>query len=265
MTRKHRHPARTDTSTSRRQFLGASAAVTAAVAGYGLPAVQAQAGGAPPPASLPAWRDLFNGKDLTGFVDVNTPGTWSVKDGLLICSGKPIGVMRTDRMYENFILYVEWMHLTAGGNSGIFAWSSAVVGQGRLPNGVELQMLELDYVNQGRPGGAPRDIAYVHGETWGVGNVSAVPDNPSPNRGRSRSLENRAKGKGEWNTYLVVAVDGVIKMSVNGKVVNGLSQTSQKKGYLCMESEGAEIHFRNIKIMELPPGVTTPEQTAKEL
>ena len=32
-----------------------------------------------------------------------------------------------------------------------------------------------------------------------------------------------------------------------------------------MESEGAEIHFRNIRIMELPAGVTTPEQTAKEL
>jgi len=123
MTRTYRRPAPTDASTSRRQFLGASAAVTAAVAGYGLPVVHAQ--GAPPPASLPAWRDLFNGKDLTGFVDVNTPGTWSVKDGLLICSGKPIGVMRTDRMYENFMVYVEWMHLQPGGNSGTSAESPA--------------------------------------------------------------------------------------------------------------------------------------------
>ena len=53
----------------------------------------------------------------------------------------------------------------------------------------------------------------------------------------------------------LVCVDGVIKLSVNGKVVNGISRTSQKKGYLCLESEGAEIHFRNIKLMELPPGV----------
>jgi hypothetical protein len=42
----------------------------------------------------------------------------------------------------------------------------------------------------------------------------------------------------------------------NGKFVNGISRSSQKKGYICLESEGAEIHFRNIKIMELPPGVT---------
>ena len=246
---------------SRRQFLSASAATAAAVAGYGRPAVSAQ--GAPAPASLPVWRDLFNGKDLTGWVNVNTaPDTWSVKNGLLICTGKPIGVMRTDRMYENFLIYVEWMHLQPGGNSGMFLWSSAVP-RGNLPNGIEIQMLELDYVNQGQPGSPPRDIAYVHGETWGVGDVKAVPDNP---RGiRSKSLENRALGRGTWNTYVVVAVDGVIKLSVNGKVVNGLSQSSQRKGYICMESEGAEIHFRNLKIMELPVGMATPEQTAKEL
>jgi hypothetical protein len=72
------------------------------------------------------------------------------------------------------------------------------------------------------------------------------------------SIENRCKGRGEWNTYDVVAVDGVIKLFVNGKVVNGIPGSTQKKGYLCLESEGAEIHFRNIKIMELPPGVTAP-------
>ena len=78
------------------------------------------------------------------------------------------------------------------------------------------------------------------------------------------SIENRCKGKGEWNTYDVVAVDGVIKLSVNGKFVNGISRTSQKKGYICMESEGAKIYFRNVKIMELPPGVTSSEQAAAE-
>ena len=62
------------------------------------------------------------------------------------------------------------------------------------------------------------------------------------------------------DTYDVVCVDGVIKLSVNGKFVNGISRSSRRKGYLCMESEGAEIHFRNIKILELPPGVTSVDQ-----
>ena len=67
------------------------------------------------------------------------------------------------------------------------------------------------------------------------------------------SVENRCKGKGEWNTYDVVAVDGVVKLAVNGKFVNGVSRAVPKQGYLCLESEGAEIQFRNIRILELPP------------
>lgn len=215
--------------------------------------------------ALPEFRDLFNGKDLTGWVNVNTdPDTWKVRDGVLICSGKPIGVMRTEKQYENFILHIEWMHIEPGGNSGVFLWSNAVPAEGkRLPNGVEVQMLELDWVNLHKRNGETPPLAYVHGEVWGVNGVVTVPDNP---RGRrSKSIENRCKGRGEWNTYDVVAVDGVIKLAVNGKFVNGISGSTQKKGYLCLESEGAEIHFRNIKIMELPPGVTTPEQMAPEL
>ncbi len=216
-----------------------------------------------PAAPIPEFRDLFNGKDLTGWVNVNTdPDTWTVKDGMIVCSGHPIGMMRTDRQYENFILHIEWMHREAGGNSGVFVWSSARPQANRLTDGVEVQMLELDWVNQHKKDGVLPPIAYVHGELFGVGGVKTIPDTP---RGeRSMSIENRCKPRGEWNHYDVVAVDGTIKLSVNGKFVNGITKSTQKKGYLCLESEGAEIHFRNIKIMELPPGVTSPEQTAPE-
>jgi hypothetical protein len=217
------------------------------------------------PAGLPQWVDLFNGRDLTGWVNVNTaPDTWKVKDGLLVCSGHPIGVMRSAKQYENFVLHIEWRHMEAGGNSGVFAWSSARPDpESRLPDGVEVQMLELEWPKLNKQNGVEPPIAYVHGELFGVGGVAVTPDTP---RGeRSKSIENRCKGKGEWNTYDVVAVDGVIKLAVNGTFVNGISRSSQKKGYLCLESEGAEIHFRNIRIMELPAGVTTPEQAAPEL
>jgi hypothetical protein len=178
------------------------------------------------------FRDLFNGKDLSGWINVNTDkDTWTVRDGMIICTGHPIGVMRT-----------------------------VPEGQ-RLPRGVEVQMLELEWPNLHRDkDGKPRDIAYVSGEVWGVGGLKTTPDNP---RGeRSKSVELRCKGKGEWDTYDLVAVDGIIKLAINGKFVNGISNATIKKGYICLESEGAEIHFRNIRIMELPPGVTSPEQTA---
>jgi hypothetical protein len=204
--------------------------------------------------SIPVFTDLVNGKDLTGWVNVNTaPDTWKARDGILVCSGRPIGVMRSEKQYENFVLHIEWMHMEAGGNSGVFVWSDAVPdAENRLPNGVEVQMLELEWPNLNKENGVTPPIAYVHGELFGVGGVKTTPDNP---RGeRSKSIENRCKGKGEWNTYDVVAVDGVIKLSVNGKFVNGISRSTKKKGYLCLESEGGEIHFRNIRILQLPPG-----------
>lgn len=212
---------------------------------------------------LPHFHSLFNGKDLSGWVPVNTgPGTWTVRDGLLVCSGHPIGVMRSEKQYENFILHIEWRHMEAGGNSGVFIWSEGTVPEGkRLPKGMEVQMLELDWVKRHKSAdGSLPPIAYVHGELFGANGLQTTPDNP---RGRrSKSLENRCLGRGQWNTYDVVAVDGVVKLAVNGKFVNGVSQASVKRGYLCLESEGAEIHFRNIRIMELAPGITTPKSRA---
>ena len=184
---------------------------------------------------------------------VNTEeDTWELQDSILVCKGLPIGVIRSSRQFENYILHVEWMHMEPGGNSGMFMWSSAVPGGNRLPNGVEVQMLELDWVKLNAKDGVDQPIAYVHGEMWGVGDVKTIPDNP---RGiRSKSIENRCLGRGQWNTYDVVCVDGTIKLAVNGKFVNGIRESTQRKGYMCLESEGAEIHFRNLKVIELPDG-----------
>jgi len=203
------------------------------------------------------FRALFNDRDLSGWVNVNTAkDTWTVRDGILVCSGRPIGVLRTERQYENFILQIEWMHLEAGGNSGVFVWSEGLPFKGkRLPRGVEVQILELDWAVQHN-----QTDAYVHGEIFGTMGLKTLPDNPRGSR--SKSVEKRCKPKGQWNKYTIVCVDGVIKLSVNGKFVNGISKATVKKGYICLESEGAEIHFRNIRLMELPPGITIAENTA---
>ena len=130
-----------------------------------------------------------------------------------------------------------------------------VTRENRLPSGVEVQMLENDY-----PVIHNRVREYVSGELFGAGTVTTIPDHP---RGkRSSSVEYRCKGKGEWNHYLVVCVDGVVKLAINGKFVNGVRASSVKKGYLGLESEGAQIHFRNIRIMELPPGVISESEIA---
>ena len=92
-------------------------------------------------AQAPAqFRNLFNGKDLAGWKVINgDPDTWAWRDGLVVTTGLPIGVMCSDKMYENFVLHVEWMHMVAGGNSGFFIWSNADPNpKSRLPDGVEV-------------------------------------------------------------------------------------------------------------------------------
>ena len=181
---------------------------------------------------------------------VNTEAdTWKVDGDILKCTGLPIGVIRSEKEYENFIMHVEWSHQAPGGNSGTFVWSKAEPGENRLPDGVEVQMLDLEWVKLNTRDGVEPPVAYVHGELFGVGGVEIVPENPRGKRSKSR--ENRVLGKKEWNTYDVVCVDGNIKLSVNGKFVNGITNSSQRKGYICLEAEGSEIHFRNIQIIEL--------------
>src|ERR1043165_2958906 len=93
------------------------------------------------------FKHLFNGKDLTGWVNVNcAPGTFFVKDDMIITTGKPTGYLRTDRQYENFILEFEWFHAPnpkgSVGNSGLFVWGDPIpaVGTG-YTRSIEVQVL----------------------------------------------------------------------------------------------------------------------------
>src|SRR5680860_382100 len=180
------------------------------------------------------------------WIQVNTDAdTWKVDGNILKSTGLPIGVIRSEKEYENFIMHIEWSHQKPGGNSGTFVWSKAQPGENRLPDGVEVQMLDLEWVKLNTRDGKEPPVAYVHGELFGVGGVEITPENPRGKRSMSR--ENRVLGKKKWNTYDVVCVDGNIKLSVNGKFVNGITNSSQRKGYICLEAEGSEIHFRNIQ------------------
>lgn len=211
---------------------------------------------ADPPKAVP----LFNGKDLSGWVNVNgAPSTWKVKDGEVITSGFPIGFLRTEKQYENFELEMEWMHVNTKeiGNSGLFVWCDAVpqVG-GPFTRGIEVQVL-VNYPKN--------DWATNHGDVFSVSGAFCKPDRPHPTRkGMQRCLpsEERAKGGGEWNHYKVIAKDGAIKLHVNGKEVSGVSECNPRKGYLALEAEGAECHFRNLKITELPGTDLNPKLVA---
>jgi hypothetical protein len=70
------------------------------------------------------WVSLYNGKDLSNWVNVNcAPETWTAQGDVIHCTGRPTGALRTPRQYENFILELDWRHLKPAGNSGVFIWA----------------------------------------------------------------------------------------------------------------------------------------------
>ena len=198
---------------------------------------------------------LFNGTDLTGWVNVNCkPETWSVRDGLIVCTGKPTGALRTARQYENFILEVEWRHLKSGGNAGIFIWASPKAAPG-VPflRSIEVQVLDHGYGNTADH--------TTHGDVFAIHGATMKPFPPSKGM-RSFPTERRSKPSPEWNHYRIVCNAGVIRLSVNGKEVSGGEECNWRKGYLGLESEGSPTEWRNLRIKELPATGATAEQTA---
>lgn len=196
------------------------------------------------------------------FEQVNSDDdTWTFDDeaGTIHCTGQPLSVIRSARPYTNFELVVEWKHLQHGGNSGIFIWTSresldALDGPGLPQEGIEVQILDLGYKeNYERDGTRTADWFTCHGDVFPVGRASMTPFPPtSPNGQRSFPTEETTRPHGHWNHYYVRAINGEVRLWVNGVEVSGGNECQPATGYLCLESEGAPIEFRNLRIRELP-------------
>ena len=194
-------------------------------------------------------KDLFNGKNLDGWVNVNcAPETWTVQDGIIVCTGIPTGILRTTKMYENYVLELEYKHLKKRGNAGLFLHSWDITAPGKpFSRSIECQVMD----------GNGGDVFAIHG-------AFMMPDKPHPKGWNMRSLpiEFRQKPPGEWNHYRVISQDGTVTLALNGKVVTRGYHCIPRKGYICLESEGSEVHFRNIQIQELPGSNPPPEAVA---
>ena len=204
----------------------------------------------------PGWRSL--GQE--DFANVNCyPETWTWKNDLLSCTGQPIGVMRTQQLFSNFELVVEWRHLRPAGNSGVFVWVPEEALKELKPNvlpqgGIEVQMLDHGFAEQyEKRSGKKGDWFSTNGDIFAVGKSKLKPFPPtSPNGSRSFPRKQLSKGVGEWNHYYVRAINGEVRLWVNGEEVSGGSDAEPRTGYLCLESEGSPIEFRNLRIRQLP-------------
>ena len=206
--------------------------------------------------SGPGWRSLGE----ADFEDVNCgPKTWAWKDGFVHCSGNPVGVTKTKKPVKNFELVARWRHLESGGNSGIFVWAPAAalkdLKPGSLPSGgIEVQVLDHGYTEQfEKSSGKKADWFTTHGDVFPVGTSKMKPFAPvSPDGSRSFPSKKLSLGLNEWNHYYVRAINGEVRLWVNGEEVSGGNGCAPGEGYLCLESEGAPVEFKDLRIRELP-------------
>ncbi|QOV92309.1 DUF1080 domain-containing protein [Humisphaera borealis] len=206
----------------------------------------------------PGWFDL-TGKD---FLNVNCwDDTWVWKEGHAFCTGRPTGVIRYKEPLTNFEFSCEWMHKKKGGNSGIFVWASPesilslTKGKGSLPHGIEVQVLDLGYkeiyeAQFKKPG----NWFTSHGDVFPVGPVKMKPFPPvAPDGQRAFPSKETTLGINNWNHYYIRAIDGEVRLWVNGEQVSGGNGISPASGFLCLESEGAPVEFKNLRLRKLPP------------
>jgi hypothetical protein len=187
------------------------------------------------PVTPQAKVELFNGKDLTGWVThsrTNAPGqVWSVQDGLLKCVGKPSGYLRTEKAYANYRATVEW-RFTKAGNTGVLVHMN---GRERIwPACIECQGMHK----------AQGDMYFWNGAkakelTQGV----KVP----------RKGADAEKPVGEWNTYQVICARDTVTILVNGQELNRATGCTPATGQFGLQSEGAQLEVRRVTLEPLAP------------
>jgi putative membrane-bound dehydrogenase-like protein len=181
--------------------------------------------------------ELFNGLDRTGWAhhlrnDADPDSVWSVNDGILRCEGKPSGYLYTEQNFRNFELTLEWRFDPAAGpgNSGVLlrvqephkVWPHSIEAQ--LHSGNAGDIWNIDKF----------PMAVAADRTRGRRTVKLLPSNEHP--------------LGQWNSYRIRLNGGQLTLEINGQVQNTANWCEEKAGPIALQSEGAVIEFRNIRL-----------------
>lgn len=184
---------------------------------------------------------LFNGRDFSGWTfHSDTPGAkleevFSIENEVMVCKGNPIGYIRTTEDFTNFELSLEWRHdpRFSPGNSGILM---RMHGQDKVwPKSIEAQ---LQHRNAG--------------DIWNIDEFPMQTDAArTQGRWTGKALPCNEKPLGEWNRYDITLDGGELRLYVNDELQNSASWCEEIPGKICLQSEGAVIQFRNIRIRRI--------------
>jgi len=194
---------------------------------------------------------LFDGRSLDGWEchlvdpDVKMQQVWEVEGGVLVCQGRPLGYLHTTRDYKNFRLTLQWRWAPGKppGNSGVLMRATGAP-VGFMPKCIEAQLMS----------GSAGDIWAFRGfrVTGAAARLREVKDHKALGDFVGVAAMKKAeKVPGEWNTYDITFQDDKLTASVNGELVNEATGCDVVAGKIGLQSEGAEIHFRNIQLVPL--------------
>jgi len=184
----------------------------------------------------PEFKQMFNGKDLTGW---KTKGNWVVEEGNVVTLKPRPGesgwqryqdYLTTDRKYGDFVLDLEFK-FNKKGNSGVFMRVGDL--ENHVKSGFEVQILD------------------THGKkNFGHHDCGGVIQTSPP-------AKMMVKPAGEWNRYTITLQGQQLQVVLNGEKIQDLdlSQTGLKDrpatGYISFQDEAKRIWYRNVRIKEL--------------
>jgi hypothetical protein len=180
--------------------------------------------------------ELFNGKSFEGFTFVsrsstNAPEeTWKVTNGVIHCTGQPVGFIRTKKTFRDYKLTLEWRFVKIAprlDNTGVLlhmqlpdkVWPACVQIQGKHENMGDLFLMA----------GAESK------EHRGKDANTALPKS-----------ESNEKPVGEWNTVEAICAGNSVKAYVNGKLLNETTECSVTSGFIGIQCEGAELEIQKM-------------------
>jgi len=185
------------------------------------------------------WQPLFNGKDLSGWKQLNGQAKYEVSNGEIIGTtvpNEPNSFLATEKDYGDFILELELLVDTTM-NSGIQFRSES----------------NADY-KDGRVHGYQMEIDPSE-RKWSGGIYDEA------RRGWLYPLEYNPAGKeafqnNQWNKYRIECIGNSIRTWVNGIPTANLVDAETSSGFIALQvhaigkdgEPGKQIHWRNIRI-----------------
>lgn len=166
----------------------------------------------------------------------------TTKDKEIVVMGEPFGYMRTAKPYSNYILHVEYLYPDIPGNSGIFV-NAQVPPDCKWPPCLENQLSANSAGDFLMIGGTDANEVTDEIRAW------------AKERGRSPVLKKKEAPSdaiiGVWNNVDIICEGSHITTYINGVLQNECTGFTYDSGYICLQSEGTPIMFRNIWLKKL--------------